>query len=175
MMATILKTEVAVKRAVQIVKGFTAVEKAITPYQDHPMMIRAQQMMEMTAAYVKVEEEQKELAKKQLELALEQSRMAVEQSKQAVEITELQAKTQAALGQTGYYTILGFSNLEEIKVPEPIAQDLGRKARKMSEACGLLVERVKDKRYGKVNAYNEDILKIVFDHYKNSLDQDEEE
>ena len=62
-----------------------------------------------------------------------------------------------------YYTISGYANLMHFKgLTRPIAAKMGKKASRLSAEMEYLVGEEYDAKYGKVNTYHKDILKIVF-------------
>ena len=64
---------------------------------------------------------------------------------------------------TNYYTISGYASIRGINVDITRANMLGRRATKLSRQNDYEITKTHDPRYGTVNVYHEDILKIVFE------------
>ena len=63
------------------------------------------------------------------------------------------------------YSIRGFAKLIDYKIGIQEANKLGRIASKASDNKGYPKDKLPDPRYGKVNAYHEDILKEIFEEH----------
>lgn len=62
-----------------------------------------------------------------------------------------------------YYTVTGWARKCGVQaLTHEKALKLGRKAASLSKATGVLVSKIADAKYGQVNAYHADILKVVF-------------
>ncbi|MFY7999455.1 MAG: hypothetical protein ACOVSW_12735 [Candidatus Kapaibacteriota bacterium] len=62
-----------------------------------------------------------------------------------------------------YYTVTGWAKkCGVLALPHEKALKLGRKAASLSKANGILVSKIADMRFGQVNAYHADILRVVF-------------
>lgn len=61
-----------------------------------------------------------------------------------------------------YYTVTGWARRFGMALPHEKALKYGRKAASLSKANGVLVSKIADAKYGQVNAYHADILKVVF-------------
>ena len=61
------------------------------------------------------------------------------------------------------FSIAGYASLRGLNVDVNTANLLGKKASAMSRAYGYPISTTPDPRFGKVNVYHTDILKIVFD------------
>ena len=66
-----------------------------------------------------------------------------------------------------YYSVLAYSNIRGINVDISTANKLGRRAAKLSRQNNILIDRVRDPRFGQVNAYKEDVLNQVFLEFMN--------
>lgn len=64
--------------------------------------------------------------------------------------------------ENGYYTIAGYASLLGRRVDLTAAKALGGRAKALSTKLGILVDQMKDARFGKVNLYHEDVLALVF-------------
>lgn len=60
-----------------------------------------------------------------------------------------------------YFTVAGFCHLHEIDCPLEAAQQWGIAAKRESKKREVAIGKVHDVRYGKINTYREDILKLV--------------
>lgn len=130
-------------------------------------------IMSLRKKQIVIEKEQKKLeqkqVKQQLELINHQQQLLDHQQKQIetfsriIELERsnrvLEAKADAIIDQSDYYSVLGYANLIGSKMPIESASKIGRKASKMSKNIGLEIGSVKDPRYGKVNTYHRSILK----------------
>jgi prophage antirepressor-like protein len=76
---------------------------------------------------------------------------------------ELEAKVEALGCDYHHYTILGFANLHNIKMPVKEAARLGKLATSMSSLIGANIELVKDTRFGVINSYRDDVLTELFE------------
>lgn len=63
------------------------------------------------------------------------------------------------------YTIMGYANLHNIQLNNKLANNLGRKASKISRAKDYLIGSATHPVFGRVNTYHVDILDIVFDEF----------
>lgn len=63
----------------------------------------------------------------------------------------------------GFYTVRAFAKNHNINVTMSDAISLGKLAKRASEQMGYRIGKVKDVRFGQVNAYHEDVLEQVFD------------
>jgi phage anti-repressor protein len=100
-------------------------------------------------------------------------RLMVEQAetKQRVAITEekvarIEAKQQAFEEGSKFFTVLGFfvwRALPAMSLAE--TAQFGKRATKLSKERGVIVDRVRDPRFGMVNSYHEDILQSVLDAF----------
>lgn len=115
---------------------------------EHPMITSAKRCLELTIKFVQVEEEQK--------------RLAAVQQEQGYQICELQAKTTAYIGKTGYYSVLAYANLVGTKLTREQAVAIGKKATAASKELGMSIGSVPDERWGKVQTYHEEILRDIF-------------
>ena len=61
------------------------------------------------------------------------------------------------------FSIAGYASIRDLKVDVSTANLLGRKATALSHEYCYPVSTTPDPRFGKVNVYHTDILKIVFD------------
>jgi phage regulator Rha-like protein len=96
-------------------------------------------------------------------------RMEAEQAQQAIRIEAIEANSktiearQAAIIEGfKYFTVLAFANLNNVNIDLKTATRLGKKAAELSRAKGALIDKVRDPRFGQINAYQEEILKSVF-------------
>jgi len=96
---------------------------------------------------------QNEAIKKQEQLELKQ----VEIEKKVLEIESKQISID-----TNFYTISGYANLHKLKVDTQEANRLGRIASKISDELEYPTGKAFDSKYGKINTYHVDILKMTF-------------
>jgi hypothetical protein len=61
-----------------------------------------------------------------------------------------------------YFTVVGWARKCGVSVPHEKALKYGRKAASLSKANGVPVSKIADSKYGQVNAYHADILRVVF-------------
>ncbi len=62
----------------------------------------------------------------------------------------------------GYFSITGYANLLNVKVPTQEANQMGRRASVLSKSKGYKIGKVPHERWGSVNSYHEEILDIIF-------------
>ena len=77
----------------------------------------------------------------------------------AERLGELEAKI--ATSDEEYYTIKGYCSLHRILCPDNKARIWGKTASKLSISQGYPIGKAYDMKWGEVNAYHQDILKIV--------------
>lgn len=75
---------------------------------------------------------------------------------------EIEARQAAIVDGFRYYSVLAYSKLNAINVDLATAQRIGRNAAILSRDEGVLIDKVRDPRFGEVNAYAETILDRVF-------------
>ena len=99
-----------------------------------------------------------EQARMFLKVAQEQEAIAEEQKllKQRMDAFETQSDSTG-----GFYTILAWSSMTKLKIPTDMANRLGRVCSKLSKSRDIVIGKVPDSRYGKVNSYHETILKEI--------------
>ena len=99
------------------------------------------------------------------ELIFEQARIMLEHGRRLTAVEEkvnaLEAKMETR--PTNYYTISGYASIRGINVDINRANMLGRRAAKLSRQNDYEITKTQDPRFGAVNVYHEDILKIVFE------------
>lgn len=116
----------------------------------HPLIVQAQQMMDITEKYVAVEEEQK--------------RLAAIQKRQGERIKQIEARQQARLDPAGgFYSVMAYANLKGLRITLAFAQKIGRLAAKLSKELGFPTDKIPDPRFGRVGTYHESVLDDLFD------------
>lgn len=86
-----------------------------------------------------------------------------EQRMTQIEERVLEVESKQSTIDKNYYTISGYANLMRFKgLSRPLAVKMGKKASKLSHDMEYLVGEEYDAKYGHVNTYHKDILKIVF-------------
>jgi hypothetical protein len=104
-----------------------------------------------------------------VEQAETKQRLAVTEAEQAVhadKIKRIEAKQQAFEEGSKFFTVLGFfvwRALPAMSLAE--TAQFGKRATKLSRERGVIVDRVRDPRFGMVNSYHEDILQAVLDSF----------
>lgn len=84
------------------------------------------------------------------------------QARQNQRIEAVEAKQQAITEGFSYFTVLAYAKLHSLNVDLSLASKLGKQASLLSREEGVLIDRVRDPRFGQVNAYQEAILDRVF-------------
>lgn len=148
MLATILKSDIATKRAIQIVRGFTAMEKKMSSHSSTEILPTDSPMVQV--------------AKQTLLLIQEQEKIRYEQDRQAKQIREIQAKQDAIIEQHGFFSVLGYANLIGRRVDIFLSQELGKMASKISRELDMQVGQVPDPRFGQVQTYHKSVLEMAF-------------
>jgi hypothetical protein len=64
--------------------------------------------------------------------------------------------------ENNYFSITGFASLLKRRVTSTEAKELGKRASMMSRQRGIKMDKVTDSKFGSVNTYHLDILKLVF-------------
>jgi prophage antirepressor-like protein len=77
-------------------------------------------------------------------------------------LSTLEAKSHQNSGQTGYWTIIAWSRLNNLKLSLDEATKRGREAARLSNVWGVDISKVPDERFGFVNSYREDVLEEIF-------------
>lgn len=147
MLATILKSEVATQRAIQIVRAFTKLEKVAATA---PSSLLSQAKMLVLAI------EQQE------QLAAEQKRQAEQLQQQSLQLRQIAARQDAIIDQSGFYSIMAYAKLHGFRITATMAAQFGKTATKISKERGITVGKVRDPRYGEVGTYHETVLDDVF-------------
>jgi hypothetical protein len=71
----------------------------------------------------------------------------------------MQSQQQAYSSGLGYFTVLGYHTFKEIgPLSLTDAASYGKKTSALSKSMGITVDKVKDPRFGMVNAYHESVL-----------------
>jgi len=65
-------------------------------------------------------------------------------------------------GHAGYMTVLAYARMRRLRISATHAASLGKAATKACAELGYDVHKVKDARFGQINAYPEEILEAVF-------------
>jgi hypothetical protein len=111
--------------------------------------------------------------KTQAELFLESAQMLVQQeqrindceakqSEQDNRLLQIEAKNAT---RPDYFTIVGYATLQKKKVGLSLAAAIGKKSSGICEQKGYHIEKVTDPRFGHVNSYPSEVLKIVFSSF----------
>lgn len=111
------------------------------------MELESQQTKVMTPAQVLLQQVQ-------MMVALE-----AEQAKTNERVARIEAKQQAFEEGSSYFTVIGYAvwkNLPPLDLKS--ASAIGKFAAKISKSEGILIDRVKDPRFGIVNAYHESVM-----------------
>jgi phage regulator Rha-like protein len=87
--------------------------------------------------------------------------LEVAKSEQAQTIKEIEARQEAIIEGLKFFTVLGYANLNQINMPLDLAKTIGKEAAKLSRGRGIPIDKVRDPRFGQVNAYSESILAEV--------------
>ena len=81
-------------------------------------------------------------------------------------VKRIEAKQQAFEEGSKYFTVIGFfvyRGLPSLTLSD--AAKFGKRAAQLSKEAGMLVDKVRDPRFGIVNSYHEDILQAVLTEY----------
>lgn len=169
-----------------IIQGITVIlnernqTKEILLDQDHALTLVSGYEVKLRMAIVKrwQELEQKEQLKPlttadhlrlTADLIERQEKLEQEQIEANIRLLEverrqeaLDAKQQAITEGFQYFTVLAYSVINHIQVDLSTASRLGKRAAELSREQGVLIDRVRDPRFGYVNAYQQAILDKVF-------------
>lgn len=109
--------------------------------------------MNYAMAQVQVEQERKINA-----LEMQQTLFDDELKSVTNEITEIKGK----IRDNGFMSVMGFANNYKINIGRTKGAEIGRMASRWCKQMGILPEKVKHERWGKVNTYPTQALKDVF-------------
>jgi hypothetical protein len=93
---------------------------------------------------------------------VENAAIKAEQATQANAIKRIEAKQSAFENGHSFFTAMAFCALRGVKLMMPDMQRLGRMAAAHSKANGIAIDKVRDTRFGMVNAYHETALDAAF-------------
>jgi hypothetical protein len=62
----------------------------------------------------------------------------------------------------GYYTVMGYANVNNRSIDLDVAKHLGRMASKICSTNNIIMGKVPDERYGAVGSYPQEVLEHVF-------------
>jgi uncharacterized coiled-coil protein SlyX len=93
--------------------------------------------------------------------------LEVQQAKTSREIEQLDDKVAMVAAkqntiENNYYSITGYASLLKKRVTSADAKELGKQAATLSRQRNIKIDKVADSKYGSVNAYHMDVLKLVF-------------
>lgn len=146
------KTDLADQVMEEVFDVFIQVRKAgqiPEKYANNPMVLGALKYQEIVLKHVQFEEEQKRQA------------LLIQNQQQKVQV--LEAKTDAVLSQSGFFTVLGYANAFEYKnLTLEKAAKIGKQATRISESLGIAVTTVPDPRFGRINQYRKEVLDEIF-------------
>ena len=97
-----------------------------------------------------------------IQQAMELKRIEEEQQEHNQRLLTLEAKADFNSGNTGFWTIRAFCNMNNIRLNLREASNRGRQATELSKEHGILTGKAYDEMFGKVNSYHEDVLVEVF-------------
>jgi len=117
----------------------------------------SEQLLRAVQLIIDTERRQKVLEKEHQDI-----RKEYEDIREEYEI--LKNKVESVISSAHYFSILGYVNTldytESIDLRR--ASSLGKKAEKLSKKLGYMIKSAPDIRFGRVNAYHEDILEKIF-------------
>jgi len=99
-----------------------------------------------------------------LRLEREQTRIEEEQKLLNRRQDKVESEMAALSGQLEQMSVKAYCNLEGIRVSNQEANSFGRKAAKYSKEKGHTIGKVTDPVYGKINAYDQEVLDKVVKH-----------
>lgn len=92
----------------------------------------------------------------------QQNEIIATQETQAESIKRLEAKQSGFENGVSYFTVIGYGAMHGLKVDNSAAIRIGKRAGQLSKCKGVSVGKVRDVRFGLVNAYHESILDAAF-------------
>lgn len=104
---------------------------------------------------------------------MEMVRFRAVQLAQEERLAELERQV-ASLGELtdGYVSIMGWANINHVRVDVPLASIIGKRAVQICQREGVRVGRVRDPRFGQVNTYPESIIDRAFVFITRALEGD---
>jgi hypothetical protein len=84
------------------------------------------------------------------------------QINQSVQVQILELESKNIIKDENFYTISGYANLKRIKVDRTAGAKLGKQAVILSRASSYPIGKAYDSKYGEINTYHIDILKLTF-------------
>lgn len=101
----------------------------------------------------------------QAEIILAQAQQLLNQERSILEnksrIEMIEDKVSLMDGDTGYYTVVGYCRINNIKAPLKMAQKYGKALTKRCKDIGCVIETVRDQKWGTVNSYPIEVLDDV--------------
>ena len=95
---------------------------------------------------------QMQLQEKQIQLLAEQNKVI------NTKLEDISDKLENIVGANDYFTVVGFVNINKIKLPPKSENAVGRIAAKISKQRLIEVKKAPDSKYGTINSYREDVL-----------------
>jgi phage regulator Rha-like protein len=90
-----------------------------------------------------------------------QDELSAAQAAQQDSIKRIEAKQSAIENGAGFFTVIGFGVMRNIKFSLSDAAAIGRRASALSKAAGIAIDKVRDPRFGEVNSYHESMLDVA--------------
>lgn len=118
-----------------------------------------------------IEMEKKAKSLTQLQVLAQITQEMVKQEKLIAEhddrIRRIEAKQTAFEEGVNYFSVVGYAAYKGFSVDLKTAQQLGKQASSLSKERGILVDQVKDPRFGYIGSYHQDVLAEVVNSFYN--------
>lgn len=169
MLATILRSELAIRRSVQIIRGFTSVEKQtndLVKFANHPTIKNFLAIQKLKEENDLIRREQS----RQRDMLIEQIQRSIDTEKK---VERIGVRSQALMDD-GLFTIDQYAFAIGLKLADIHKQALGREAARMSKEQNIPYEKVpvNNKKYKFVGKYNQEVLRQVFKYWKGNEQND---
>jgi prophage antirepressor-like protein len=126
----------------------TEVLPSLRKTKEYKMEQKPMSTLEILAAQIA----QMQLQEKQIQLLAEQNKVI------NTKLEDMSDKLENIVGANDYFTVVGFVNINKIKLPPKSENTVGRIAAKISKQRLIEVKKAPDSKYGMINSYREDVL-----------------
>lgn len=138
----------ALRFKLDYIKAFNAMEEALKKPKP---LTKSQQTLEAVKQLCEIAQQQVELEQRQIEMESEQKLLAQKVS-----------HIEDAIKPNGFMSVMGFANIHSLNLGDKAANSIGRLASKWCKRRGVKPEKVRCSRFGEVNTYPMEALRVCF-------------